>query len=202
MSRAESGTQPWKKRLPHLFGEAAFVFLAVFLALVAEEWQEDRDRQELADRALRGIIHEIRSNLDELERNEQLNRTNLEQLSRAAAEMERGVEIDELSVNYNVALTSSAAWDAARMSQAVHYLDLEVMTSLAELYEVQSLYERAQHGLVDRLADLGSRLRVDRYGATQDSLSRLSTLMEIRQALSEAYEEALAEVGEPSSIAE
>ncbi len=166
MSRAESGTQPWKKRLPHLLGDAAFVFLAVFLALVAEEWQEDRDRQELADRALRGIIHEIRSNLDELERNEQLNRTNLEQLSRAAAEMERGVEIDELSVNYNVALTSSAAWDAARMSQAVHYLDLEIMTSLAELYEVQSLYERAQHGLVDRLADLGSRLRVDRYGAT------------------------------------
>ena len=39
----------------------------VMLALAAEEWRERRDRLELADRALRSVAEELRSNLEELE---------------------------------------------------------------------------------------------------------------------------------------
>ena len=39
---------------------------AVMLALAAEEWREKRDRLELADRALRSVVEEMRSNLEEL----------------------------------------------------------------------------------------------------------------------------------------
>ncbi len=177
------GLSRLRARLPDLLIEAAFVFFAVLLALAADEWRERKDRAELADRALAAILHEIRANREELLKDQEANLANLQDLERILGELEQGVELEALSVNYKVALTSRAAWETGRMSQAVHFLDLELMTNLAELYELQAIFERAQNSLVDSMTDIGARVRGDPRSALEDAAARMSAVVRYRQVL-------------------
>ncbi|MFO7587505.1 MAG: hypothetical protein R6X22_05475 [Gemmatimonadota bacterium] len=131
----ESAGAAFRGRLPELLIGATFVFLAVLPALVADEWRERRDREELAERALVGIVDEIRSNRDRLLADAERNRAPLAGLREYLRAREEGEEPEELSADYKVALTSSAAREAARMSQAVQSTDLEVVRELARLPE-------------------------------------------------------------------
>ena len=147
-----------RRRIPDLAVEAGMIFLAVVLALAAEEWREKRDRLELADRALSSVVAEIRSNLEEL------------------------------------ALLSTAAWQSAQMSQAVHYFDLDVMRQLSEAYEIQDLYERMQTSLVDGMGDLMRIARDDPTAAIRQGVSGVSMLAGIQDALVEVYRGTLDEL--------
>lgn len=147
-------SQGLRRRLPDLLIEAAFVFFAVIVALAAEEWREGRERDMLADRALEGVLHEMRENQTKLLRDQDRNEEDLAQLSAALREMAAGGQPDDVSINYQVALTSTAAWETARLSQAVHFMNIDVMSDLAEVYELQSLFERAQDEIVDEVAGL------------------------------------------------
>jgi hypothetical protein len=140
-----------RRKLPELLLEAAMIFFAVMLALAAEEWRESRDRLELADRALRSVVEEIR--LEELEGTGASNVERLEAANAVLAELEAGREQSGADVGLEVALLSSAAWQSAQMSQAVQYLDFDVMRELSEVYEVQDLYERVQSAAVDNMTE-------------------------------------------------
>jgi hypothetical protein len=131
----ESAGAAFRGRLPELLIEATFVFLAVLPALIADEWRERRDREELAERALVGIVDEIRSNRDRLLADAERNRAPLAGLREYLRAREEGEEPEELSADYKVALASSAAREAARMSRAVQSTDLEVVRELAPLPE-------------------------------------------------------------------
>jgi len=176
-----------RTRLPDLIVEAGFVFLAVFLALIAEEWREDQDRRELAERALAAVVSEIEANRDEILQGDSQNQADLEALRRALDELGRGTELPEITVNYQVALTSTAAWETARMSQAINFLEFERVADLAELYELQSLFERAQDELVDRITQVGVRLRREPDAALAEAAARMEAVMNYRRVLVDAY---------------
>jgi len=193
---AESGKRgTWvrvRARLPELLIEATFIFLAVLLALFAEEWRERRDRRELADRALTGIVAEISSNRDELLDREEENRAQLEELRGVVEGLRAGKQLSEMSVDYQVALTSSAAWETARMSQAVHFMDLEIVTRLAEMYELQRLFERAQDDLVDGMVAIGTQARDEPLLAAEEAYGRINSVLGYRGILVQVYDSMLA----------
>lgn len=172
-----------RSRLPDLLIEAAFVFFAVLVALGAEEWRENRQRDELADRALQNVLLEMGENRDAIERNQSENAEALERLRTALGELESGGRPDDLSINYQAALTSSAAWETARMSQAVHYLDFEVMSDLAGIYELQDFFERAQDDLMSEISSIGARMRDDERGTLEDLAGRVNAVLAYRDVL-------------------
>ena len=143
-----------RRKLPELFLEAAMIFFAVMLALAAEEWRERRDRLELADRALRSVAEELRSNLEELELTGDRNAKRLEAGTTVLAELEADRDPGDADIGLEVALLSKAAWQSAQMSQAVQYFDFDLMRSLSEVYEIQDLYERMQIGAVDSMTEM------------------------------------------------
>lgn len=191
---AVARTAGLRARLPDLLVEAVFIVLAVFAALAADEWRERKGREDLAERALQGIVHEIRANRQELVRNEEPNRKRLERLTEDLRRMREGAEPDELSIDYKVALTSTAAWEAARMSQAVHYMSLDLVTELAELYEIQALFERAQDDLVDGMTAIGARAREAPLAAAEEAAARIGTVVGYRGILVQAYDRMLADL--------
>jgi len=54
-------------KLPELALEAVMVVFAVLVALGVEEWSDERQMREFADRARAGVIVEMRANLDEFQ---------------------------------------------------------------------------------------------------------------------------------------
>ena len=180
-----------RKRFPDLVVEAGMIFLAVVLALAAEEWRENRDRQELADRALNSVVEEVRSNLDELERSAPSNIARLEAARAVLEEMEAGDESGDVDIGLEVSLLSTAAWQSAQMSQAVHYFDLDAMRQLSEVYEIQEMYDRMQTGMVDGMGDLMRIARDDPEAAIRQGVSGVGMLVGFQETLAETYRHTL-----------
>lgn len=180
-----------RKRFPDLVVEAGMIFLAVVLALAAEEWRENRDRQELADRALNSVVEEVRSNLDELERSAPSNIARLEAARAVLEEMEAGDESGDADIGLEVSLLSTAAWQSAQMSQAVHYFDLDAMRQLSEVYEIQEMYDRMQTGMVDGMGDLMRIARDDPEAAIRQGVSGVGMLVGFQETLAETYRHTL-----------
>ena len=184
-----------RRKLPELLLEAAMIFFAVTLALAAEEWRENRDRLELANRALRSVSEELRSNLEELDRTGELNRDRLEAATTVLAELEAGRDQGDADVGLEVALLSAAAWQSAQMSQAVQYFDFDAMRRLSEVYEIQDLYDRMQTAAVDNMTRLMRTAEEDPVGAVRQVVISLTVLSDLQGSLVEVYREALAELG-------
>jgi len=187
-----------RKRLPDLMVEAGMIFLAVVLALAAEEWREKQDRQDLADRALHSVVEEIRSNLVELERTAPRNVERLEAAREVLKELEVGAESGDADIGLEVSLLSTAAWQSAQMSQAVHYFDLDAMRQLSEVYEIQEMYDRMQTGIVDGMGDLIGIAREDPEAAVRQGLSSVGLLVGFQETLAETYRNTLEQLGSPA----
>jgi len=183
-----------RRKLPELFLEAAMIFFAVMLALAAEEWRERRDRLELADRALRSVAEELRSNLEELERTGDGNAERLEAGTTVLAELEADRDPGDADIGLEVALLSKAAWQSAQMSQAVQYFDFDLMRSLSEVYEIQDLYERMQIGAVDSMTEMMRIAEEDPVAAVRQALISLTVLTDVQGSLREVYRETLNEM--------
>lgn len=184
-------TNLMRRKLPELLLEAAMIFFAVMLALAAEEWRENRDRLELADRALRSVVEEVRSNLEELETTGVRNAERLEAARVVLAELEAGRDEGDADVGLEVALLSSAAWQSAQMSQAVQYLDFDIMRDLSEVYEIQDLYERVQAGAVDNMTEMMRTAEQDPVAAVRQGVISISVLTDLHGSLMEVYRDTL-----------
>ncbi len=184
-------TNLMRRKLPELLLEAAMIFFAVMLALAAEEWREKRDRLELADRALRSVVEEVRSNLEELETTGVRNAERLEAARVVLAELEAGRDEGDADVGLEVALLSSAAWQSAQMSQAVQYLDFDVMRDLSEVYEIQDLYARVQASAVDNMTEMMRTAEQDPVAAVRQGVISLSVLTDLHGSLMEVYRNTL-----------
>ena len=180
-----------RRKLPELLLEAAMIFFAVMLALAAEEWREKRDRLELADRALRSVVEEMRSNLEELKSTGVRNAERLEAARIVLEELEAGRDQGDADVGLEVALLSAAAWESAQMSQAVQYLDFDVMRDLSEVYEIQALYDRMQAGAVDNMTEMMRTAEQDPVAAVRQGMISLSVLTDLHASLIEVYRNAL-----------
>ena len=97
-------------------------------------------------------------------------------------------------VGLEVALLSSAAWQSAQMSQAVQYLDFDVMRELSEVYEVQDLYERVQSAAVDNMTEAMRTAQDDPAAAVRQGMISLALLGDLRTSLAEVYGTALEEL--------
>lgn len=183
-----------RRKLPELVLEAAMIFFAVMLALAAEEWREKQDRLELADRALRSVAEELRSNLEEMERTGARNAERLATATTVLAELEAGQDQGDADVGLEVSLLSTAAWQSAQMSQAVQYLDFDVMRQLSEVYEIQDLYDRIQTGAVDAMTAMMRTADQDPVAAVRQGIISLSVLTDLQESLIEAYRETLGEL--------
>ena len=159
-----------REKLPEIVFEGLFVVFAILLALAADEWREDRQNAEIAERAMNGIETEMLANRVEL-----LNSRgpNLELLGRLQAEVEDDDAATNLNVQFEYSLLSSAAWQTAQVTQAVHYADYNLVQQIAKLYDLQELFTESQRGMVQQMTGLGGD--ADRFA--EGALGHLSIVM-------------------------
>lgn len=134
------------------------VVFAVLVALAVEQWREDQERQELADRATAAVVAEIQSNLEELRKSRAMNEGLLEMVIAA----DQADELpDDFNLTFDYSILSTAAWETARVTQATHYMPLERVQSVAKSYNLQELFERSQDEVMDFILNVGPMARED-----------------------------------------
>ncbi|MBT8404138.1 MAG: hypothetical protein KJP18_09785 [Gemmatimonadetes bacterium] len=147
-----------REKLPELVIESSMVVLAVVIALAVDEWRENQQQEELADRALQVVIAEIEANRTELENSLPANEALLERVAEAA--QAGGLDAD-FDLTFEYSLLSSSGWETAQVTQATHFMPLEHVQRLATLYGLQELVERSQDRMLDFILDVGTLARDD-----------------------------------------
>ena len=141
-----------REKLPEIALEGLFVVFAILLALAADEWRDNRQNAEIAERALEGIETEMLANRMELLESRGPNLELLERLGAAVA----GETVDgDLNVQFEYSLLSSAAWQTAQVTQAIHYADYNLVQQVARLYDLQDLFAESQRGMVQQMTGMG-----------------------------------------------
>ena len=181
---------PLRARLPELALEAAMVVFAVLVALAFDEWRENRHFRELADRARTAVVAEATANLEELERTSADLRSVRERLVQAISSMEEGLDTS-LDLTFELPEFSSAAWQAAQVTQAAPYLDYAWVIRVSRAYENVRVSAQVQAQLLETLGGLTAA------ASERDTLARLSVqvamLLQIHETLEERFREIVAE---------
>ena len=111
---------PWKL----LSIEAALVVFSVLLALGLNSWRQSHSQEQLAERALRGIVEEVESNCARIK--------SVQSYHKAVANGDRepgGIQIG---------LLRNQSWDAAKTIGAAPHLDYEIVANIEKIYANQS----------------------------------------------------------------
>ena len=181
---------------PVIIAEALSIVAAVLIALAVDEWWEDRENRELADTALVAVMAELRNNRQRLQRGDEGIAAQLEELSDITAILERDEKPESLQIDYPVALLSSAAWQSAQITRAVHYLPWETVTSVATVYDVQAFFLRNQDQLTDLIAEMSAMDEDTALQMIRRIDTRLRMVVGFRQALATAYACLAVELGQ------
>jgi hypothetical protein len=185
-----------RAKLPEMLLEAASVLLAVLLALAVDEWRENRSYRQLAERAERSILAELRANRDELggafhsnaERLVELQRT----IDRLAADP--GRTNAQVELTFVLAELSDAAWETTRATQATQFMDFAWLIEVARLYERQALYETTQLDMLERVRSAIGEFSTNRppVEILVPVRARLQTFQALGEQLQRGYDEVLA----------
>ncbi|WP_371280192.1 hypothetical protein [Dokdonella sp.] len=179
-----------RERLPEILIEAASVVVALLLALAINNWSEERQQTLRADAARAAILVELQENRSELAGVQPNIRATLESL-RAAVSSE-APQPKELRVELDIALLSSAAWQAAATTRASQSIDLAWITRMAKVYELQENFQRVQNLAVDQLGSIAPENGMDGREIALSMIPRLNALAQIADGLMQDYDRALA----------
>jgi len=178
------------KRLPDILLESLFIVLALLGALALDEWREDNERQELADRAQAAIVQELLDNKKQLDEKHTIHSKMLKALTEKLDIYQKdGNKNPNFDFNYTMAFLSSAAWDTARMTQSAQFMPFEDISQYSKIYRFQKLYIDNQQKLIEMIMDIGD-LEDNEFGKfTKGFIHRFALLIEINEKLSKAYKQ-------------
>lgn len=118
-SKKTNGKIPWG-----LLGiEAILVILSVLLALGLNSWRESRANQELALRALQGVIDEFHTNCSRVE--------NFHPYHQEVADNERD------PAGIQIGLIRNDSWNSAQSTGAAAYIDYDIAATIEKIYALQ-----------------------------------------------------------------
>jgi len=182
------GKPSLRSRLPELAIEAAMVVFAVLVALGVEEWREERQLREFADRARGAVAAEVGANLEEL-------RSTGAALDSTATLLSRVVRENDVSLlTGGLALVlpdfSAAAWRTAQTSQASAYLDYDWMIEVSRAYELIEFYSSVATQVVEAMSVIIMR------APTVEGLNSISGRLVVLTGLHGQLEERLEALGD------
>ena len=179
-----------------LLVEFASVVFAVLLALGVNEWWEGREREEQVHRTTDAVVREIRENRSQLARTDSAAwRDQMAGLDSAIVALRAERDPDDLGVDWNVALLSSAAWETAQITGVTRDMSLDHVIELAQLYEFQRYFSRSQDELATLISSVSSRMESEPLAVLLELRTRFEHTEGLRRTLSTIYVCTLVELG-------
>jgi len=133
-------------RLGRMLLDVVGVVFAVLVALAADEWRDNRELQQQADRAqARTELERTRPSIDSTE-------ARLAEGSRVSAEGRARA----LSLDLEFPDFSDAAWRITQVTDAASRIDFDWLTRVARIYETQELYGEERSAILQTLGEMGT----------------------------------------------
>jgi hypothetical protein len=135
-----------------LVTEVIFISLGVFLALLADQWREDRATRELAQASLRGFRAEVSANRKKVTAVQDYHVALLGSLrANLAADAARRPTIPVRIQGIQPVFFEQTAWDLAMGTQSLAHLDQDLASSLSRIYGLQRTYHEQTRGMMQAI---------------------------------------------------
>lgn len=121
--------------------EFVSISFAVFLGMMLNTWKEARDNSELAEKSVQNIKTEILNNKEEVAELLQAHRGHLVTVDSLILEMEDSIKVTNRSVSLKFRLINSTSWETAKLTQAVAYMNIDLVTKVSGTYKYQDYYD-------------------------------------------------------------
>ena len=138
------------------FSKIIFEFIsvsfAVLFAILLNQWREDRNNKDLAQKVLVNVGEEFIENKETLYSFIPGHKALLIEIDSMITLSNNEDKVVNKEINLN--LLSSSAWEMAKITNAVFYLDFDVVNNLAKIYKLQNYYESIikQYNLKEAIA--------------------------------------------------
>jgi hypothetical protein len=142
-------------RIVRVLAEMAMVVFAVLVALAVEEWREEKQMVDFADRARTSVEAELTANLTEL-RDTRPGLLHVDS-TLAAVLVARDLSVLDGDIDVELPNLSDAAWEVAQGSQAAPYFDFDWVLDTARAYEVLEVYTDASDNVIAAMSGLIGR---------------------------------------------
>lgn len=175
-----------KEQAPTLAVEAVSVVFAVLLALGINGWRQRSADAKLARDAMARIRTEITQNQENLEGVLGAQSAEIDAL---AATIDRFTATEPTSgtveFSFRTEQLPNAAWQTAMMTQAVRFIDFEVISQASAMYELQDMVNQNVRRVLDSMATAG-------VGGKEQVVANLQRLHASAQQLLSLEEQLLA----------
>lgn len=118
--------------------EFVSVIFAVLVALGVNEYWKDRSNQQLADKSIKNILIEIKSNQTLLARHHKYHKSMLEKTDSLLSKNSK----NEYDLSLKSGILLNTAWKSANIANSILYFDYETITKLTVIYNLQELYAK------------------------------------------------------------
>jgi len=181
-----------KIRFSKLLFEFISVSFAVLLALFVNQWREDRNNNKLAEQAVQNIKEEFIENkemMSELIPNHKLLLSQLNEFSE--------IEGNETSIKksietLDITLINSSAWEMAKVTNVVFYINFDDVNNLAKVYNLQSYYESIVKQYI--LSNAIKYQKNDAVNQLENTKQFLNTIILLEEDLQKYYDLMLTEI--------
>jgi hypothetical protein len=172
--------------------EVALITTGVFLALLGDEWRENREHRALAQTSLRRFQTEIRANRSALAGVIDYHAATRKSLA-AFFESNRPRTPEAFDVQFRglgPVFFEQTAWDLALATQSLAYIDADLAFALSRAYTVQRGYAAQQNAIVQSTI-YGRSWNQDFEGYWRSVLAYYGDLQVLDPTLLRAYDDVL-----------
>jgi hypothetical protein len=178
--------------------EIVSIVLAVLLALAVSEWQENRNKLERTEAALRQVQTELSQNLELLEYVHDKN------VALIALLTQKSTTVDQEAQFTPALQIADSAWKALGSTGLSGFVDFDLMVTLSQTYSLIDIYRRSGYSLLDaNLWVMATATATERDMKKIDDsnlfalnfISQFQLIVDIESALIDAHRKALAKPG-------
>lgn len=165
--------------------EMVLIVVSVLVALAVGEWNEDRANNRLATEVLERIVTELNRNAAELEEVHKKHQALHDALKKELDKMEKNGKFDKIEIALNLQLGAfqRTAWQTALVTQAVRYIDFEVVQRLSAIYDIHELYKTQLNAALESLGSINFHLEDRVLNQLQGFLFNLTTTLQLESGL-------------------
>jgi hypothetical protein len=180
-----------RDKLPEITLEAFSVLLAVFCALGVDQWRETCAQKAQGELARQRITSEVRRNTSEIEQSIPNHEQVLTNLDAGIEALERGDEISQVGANFEMSTYSDSAWETAKSTQTLNYVEFDWVVEITEFYELLEHCQASQREVLKHMSSLGDDSDREPTEVLSGIRGRISIVLELQRALVESSREAI-----------
>jgi len=168
------------------------VTFAVFLGLMLNQWKDNQNNQKLASQSITNIRAEIDTNSARVKAMIDSHKMMVSRLDSVNSLSTEKYEQDNFSLSLDFKIISSTSWETAKLTQAITYMDYDVVSEIANLYHYQNYYESFVKEYVNKNIYVKSNVSYKEY--VENMQRFLNAIIPIEKRLMDYYKQILNEL--------